>query len=156
VKVWLASPTGFEPVVLQNGPLIPNNLGHAKHWFKPSKPPVLRCFAAKFPGKESRPLQRWQDRRAGSPDLNCSRLEAGMNRAPYPSKRKTSIEHFGIPKASPRYPSLVFQQPFPLLGLSCCGRAFEFDDQLLELRVGVKTLQIDVGHQGIGVFISAI
>jgi hypothetical protein len=27
----LASPTGFEPVGLQNGPLIPKDLGHANH-----------------------------------------------------------------------------------------------------------------------------
>jgi hypothetical protein len=29
--IWLASPTGFEPVRLQNGPLIPKYLGHASH-----------------------------------------------------------------------------------------------------------------------------
>jgi transcriptional regulator with XRE-family HTH domain len=28
---WLASPTGFEPVRLDDGPLIPKHLGHADH-----------------------------------------------------------------------------------------------------------------------------
>ena len=71
-------------------------------------------------------------------------------------RRETRIEHFGMAKASPRYAFLVFQQPFPLLSLSCCGRVFEFGEQLLELRVGVEILQIDVGHQGIGVFVPTI
>jgi hypothetical protein len=44
---FMASPTGFEPVGLQNGPLIPKDLGHANHRFHLSKGVVLRRFAAK-------------------------------------------------------------------------------------------------------------
>jgi hypothetical protein len=45
-SVQLASPTGFEPVRLQNGPLIPKCLGHANHRFRPTKAIVLRRSAA--------------------------------------------------------------------------------------------------------------
>jgi hypothetical protein len=71
-------------------------------------------------------------------------------------RRETRIEHFGMAKASPRYAFLVFQQPFPLSDLSCCVRAFEFGDQLLELWVGVEILQTIVGHQCIDVFIPTV
>jgi hypothetical protein len=44
----VASPTGFEPVGLNNGPLIPKYLDSRDHVFEPIKPLVLRRFAAKL------------------------------------------------------------------------------------------------------------
>jgi hypothetical protein len=46
--ILLASPTGFEPVGLQNGPLIPKHLASANNCVDTSKSVVLRHFAAKF------------------------------------------------------------------------------------------------------------
>lgn len=50
----------------------------------------------------------------------------------------------------------VLSVNFLLMGLSYCGRAFECDDELLKLRLLAKTLQIVVGFQSIGIFISAV
>jgi hypothetical protein len=44
VDFKLASPTGFEPVGLQNGPLIPKHLGHANHLLLAPKTSSFAAF----------------------------------------------------------------------------------------------------------------
>lgn len=43
-----------------------------------------------------------------------------------------------------------------LLGLHFCGSSFEFADDFPEMRILAQILQIVVGHQAIGIFISTI
>jgi hypothetical protein len=45
---FMASPTGFEPVRLTNGPLIPKQLRHSNDSFQPLKHSILQRFAAKL------------------------------------------------------------------------------------------------------------